>query len=314
MRVIPLGTSSGCPTIERSLSSVALVVDGQTFLLDCGEGTQRQMRGAGLKFSRVQACCISHLHGDHITGLVGLLMSMQLEGRTSPMALFGPPPLAEYLAVNTRLLHTGFDFPVVVTEVSEPAECLRTARCAVQAAPLDHRIPCLGYRLEEAGRPGRFLVERACRLGVPEGPLFSRLQSGQTVELSDGRRVAPEEVLGPPKPGLAVAYCVDTRPCEAAVTLAQKATLLIHDATFDHSMAERALETMHSTAREAALVASRAEAGALMLTHVSPRYTDAAPLLVDAMAVFPRTLLACDLVEIRLPLPSGQPGQLDSAR
>lgn len=295
-----LGTSSGTPTLQRSLPCVAVQRFGELFLFDCGECAQVQYRRAGLPFGKLAAVFISHLHGDHVTGLMGLLMSLQMAERTAPLRLCGPPGLAEYVRCSRRALHTAFSYRLEIVETQKPRVLWETPQYQIRCAPLDHRLFCLGFALEERPRPGRFQLDRARALGVPEGPLFGHLQRGETVTLPDGRAVRPEEVLGPPRPGLKIAYCTDTRPCAAALDLARDADLLIHEGTFAADMAAEARLKGHSTVAQAAEIARRAGARRLAISHISPRYIDPTPLKEQARAIFPDTVVVDDLT--RLPL------------
>jgi ribonuclease Z len=293
-----LGTGSGTPSPERNLASVAVQRQGELFLFDCGEAAQIQYRRAGLGFAPLAAIAISHLHGDHVTGLMGLLMSLQMADRAEPVDLYGPPGLGEYVACNQRALHTGFSYPLNLREDGGPALLRETDAYRLTAAPLDHRLFCLGFRLEEHPRPGRFDLNAARALGVPSGPLFGALQHGEHVTLADGRAIAPEDVLGPARPGAVLAYCTDTRPCDAAVELARGADLLIYEGTFDATMQAEARRKGHSTVADAARVAAAAGVRELVITHVSPRYADVTPLLAQARAVFPHTRIARDLLRV----------------
>jgi ribonuclease Z len=295
-----LGTGSGAPTLERNLACVAVQRLGELFLFDCGEATQIQYRRAALGFAPLSAILISHLHGDHVTGLIGLLMSLQLADRMEPLTIFGPGGLKEYISCNRRALGTGFAYRVDVKEIESPGEVYRSEAYRISCAFLDHRVTCLGFSIAEFPRPGRFQVEAAARLGVPQGPLFGQLQRGQPVALADGREVTPEMVLGPPRPGASIAYCTDTRPCEAAIALAQDADLLIHEGTFEEGMADDAHRKGHSTVTDAARVAKAAAARRLAITHLSPRYRDAGPLRQQARAIFPDTIVARDLLRLEV--------------
>jgi ribonuclease Z len=293
-----LGTGSGVPTLQRSLPCVALQREGELFLFDCGEAAQIGMRRAGIGWARLEGIFISHMHGDHVTGLPGVMMSLQMVGREAPLTLVGPPGLEAWVRCFRRSLQTGFSYQVRIVEAEAAGVVWEATEYQVTCAPLDHRLFCLGFALREHDRPGRFNLERARALGVPEGPLFGRLQRGETVEAPDGqggsRVVRPEEVLGPPRPGLSVAYCTDTRPCANAVELGRGVDLLIHEGTFDATMPEEAAAKGHSTVVEAAEVAARAGARELVITHISPRYMDMPPLKEQARAVFPNTRLARD--------------------
>jgi ribonuclease Z len=293
-----LGTGSGIPTLQRNLACVALQREGELFLLDCGEAAQIGVRRAGLGWGRLAGILISHMHGDHVTGLPGIMMSLQMSGREAPLTLVGPPGLEAWIHCFRRSMHTGFGYEVRVVETEEEAVVWEAPEYQICAAPLEHRLFCLGYALREWPRPGRFNVAAATALGVPMGERFGRLQHGETVEVPDGaggvRLVRPEQVLGPARPGLAVAYCTDTRPCPGAVALAQGADLLIHEGTFDATMAEEAAAKGHSTVVEAAQIALEARARQLVITHISPRYVDTDLLKTQARAVFPGTQFARD--------------------
>jgi ribonuclease Z len=308
MRVIPLGTSSGKPTLRRNVSALAVAREGEWQLFDCGEASQSQIARAGLNPSRLSSVFITHLHGDHFNGIAGLLSTMGLDRRTRGLVLAGPRGMNEYLETLARLKILFVNFPLDVREYGPPSgansngviDVYEAAEYTVTSLPLDHRIFALGYRVEERPRPGRFNLERARELGVPEGPLFGRLQSGHDVQLSDGRVVRPLDVLGPARTGKAVAYCTDTRPCRNAVELARGVDLLIHEATFTDEMTEEARDFGHSTARQAALIAREAGAKRLLITHFSTRYPDPRPLLEEAREVFPDTIMAEDLVEVEV--------------
>ncbi|HIE53050.1 MAG TPA: ribonuclease Z [Armatimonadetes bacterium] len=300
MRVVFLGTSSGTPTLARYLSSVAVVREGEIFLFDCGEGTQIRFRRARLRFSRLERIFISHLHGDHVTGLMGLLMSLQMAERVQPLYLHGPPGLQEYVLTCKRLLHTQFAYQLIVEEAGKAGVLCDTPEYYVECAPLEHRLFTLGFALQEKPRPGVFNVAVAQALGIPEGPLYGRLQRGETIVLEDGRTVRPEQVLGPPRPGKRIAYCPDTRPCENALALARNADLLIHEGTFGAELHAEAVRKTHATVVEAAEIAKTAGAKRLVLTHFSPRYRDLEPLRQQAAAIFPHVTVAEDLMEIEV--------------
>lgn len=299
MKWIVLGTSSGRPTARRNLSGGALVREGEWVLFDCGEGTQYQLLRTDLRLSRMRYVFVTHMHGDHVLGLPGLLGTLNLSRHDRPVGVFGPPGIARYLRDVARATHFRPLFPLTVTEV-EPGVVLETDELTVEARRLDHRVLAFGYALQERDRPGRFRLDDARRLAIPPGPLYGRLQRGETVTLGDGRTIAPEEVVDPPRPGLRCAYCTDTGPSESAVELARGADLLVHEATYLDDMAGEAAERGHSTATDAARVALEAGARHLLITHFSPRYDDSAPLLAEARATFPNTTAARDLLEVEI--------------
>ena len=303
MRVIPLGTSSGKPTLKRNVSALAVAREAEWLLFDCGEGTQMQITRAGLSPSRLSAVFITHLHGDHFNGLPGLLSTMGLDRRTRGLGLTGPQGIREYLDLLERLRVAFLTYPVELRQFNSLAESTvvyETAEYSVSAVALDHRLFALGYRIDERPRAGRFNVEQARKLGVPEGPLWGRLQSGEDVRLVDNSVVRSSDVMGAERPGKSIAYCLDTRPCAMAVQLARNVDLLIHEATYTEEFASEAQQYGHSTAAQAARTARDAGARRLLITHFSTRFPDPTPLLEEARAIFPDTILAEDLMEIEV--------------
>jgi ribonuclease Z len=295
-----LGTGAACPTIERNVSGLAVQREGETLLFDCGEGTQRQMMRYGVGFTFAEVF-FTHFHADHMLGIIGLLRTMGLQDRSAPVTLYGPAGAERIL---TAAMHLGVErnkFPVAVQEV-RAGDCLRRADYDIVVFETEHRADTVGYALAEHQRLGRFHPERARDLGVPEGPLWGELHRGRSVRLDDGRVVAPEDLVGPPRRGRTVVYSGDTRPHLALIEASRGADLLIHEATFGGDEAERAVETGHSTASEAARVAVEAGVRRLVLTHISPRYTrDAPELLAEARAVFPDTQIARDGMVVDVP-------------
>jgi len=296
--IIPLGTASALPTEDRHLSSVALERKGRVLLFDCGEGTQYRLMHADLSRVRVDAVFVTHLHGDHCYGLPGLLSTLALQQRRDPVTLVVPAGGRAMLAAIPGGDPEGLPFPLRITEVDDDlshAVVCETDEFTVEARPLDHRGFAMGFRFEERTRPGRFKPETARALGVPEGPAFGRLQEGTPVAAADGTMVRPEQVKGPPRPGISVAYVTDTRPCDGGRALAADADLLYHDSTFADKHVDRADDTGHSTARQAATVARDAGARRLLLGHLSARYADPTPLGREARSVFPGAEIAEEL-------------------
>ena len=294
-----LGTGAACPTVDRNVAGLAMQREGETILFDCGEGTQRQMMRYGVGFSFAEVF-FTHFHADHMLGITGLLRTLGLQDRAAPVTLYGPRGAQRILGAAMSLGIERNKFPVEVVEI-RAGERLRRDEYDIVVFETEHRNDTVGYVLAEHVRLGRFHPERARELGVPEGPLWGRLHKGEAVTLDDGRTVTPADLVGAPRSGRKVVYSGDTRPCLSVLEAARGADLLIHEATFGGDEAERAIETGHSTASEAARVALDAGVRRLVLTHISPRYTrDAPELLAEARAVFPETAIARDgmLVEV----------------
>lgn len=283
----------------RGLASVAVRLGGEVLLFDCGEGTQRQMMRARVGFKRRMKIFITHLHGDHLLGLPGLLQTMSLLDRREKVEIYGPVGVGAFLAGVSATVRGNLAFPVGVEEVEEGAVC-RGRGYRVVAGWAEHSTPTLAYALIEDDKPGKFHPERAEALGVPKGPLWHRLQHGRRVKLKDGRVVEPSEVVEPKRRGVRVVYSGDTRPCRGVVKLAEGADLLIHEATFDDELTERAEADWHSTASQAAQVAAEAGVRMLVLTHISARYKDPTLLLSQARRVFGEVAVAEDLMAITL--------------
>jgi len=299
LEIIFLGTGSAAPINDRNLSGTAVIRRGEIFLFDCGEGTQMQFRKAGLRPGKLRYILITHLHGDHLFGLPGLLTSLHMAGCHQQIELFGPVGIAEYIRFHQQLCQFTLGYPLAIHEIcaTTPAALWQTEEFHIEWQPLSHRIFTAGFALIEAARPGRFDVERADQLGVPNGPERGRLQRGESIILPNGRRVHPENVLGPPRPGLKLAYCLDTAPCAGAEKLAANADVLIADSTFPQADVEHAHATGHSTSGDAARLARTCGVQKLLLTHFSGRLRqeDLPALVEEARAIFPNSEAATDL-------------------
>lgn len=307
MIVTFLGTSSGAPTTRRNVSGIALqfIQSGKWWLFDCGEGTQHQILRTPLKVSQLEKIFITHLHGDHLYGLIGLLASRSLRGGApSAVTLYGPPGLDRYVDAIMEVSPVYLQYPLAVKTVHE-GKIFEDDELVVECRKVRHRVPAVAYAVQEKDRPGAFLVNRAKEAGVPPGPLFGALKRGEQVRLPDGRVLFGEQFLGPSQPGRKVVYSGDTEPCEAVKELARGADLLIHESTYGYEDKELAARSGHSTAREAAILARSAGVKALCLTHFSPRYeneagTTLADLLAEAREEFPETQLAEDFLRLEL--------------
>ena len=281
------------PSVHRNVSSLAIQREGETLIFDCGEGTQRQMMRYGVGFSFTDIF-FSHFHADHMLGVIGLVRTMGLLDRTLPLTLHGPRGAGRVLGAALGVGIERNKFPVEIVEVAA-GDVVRRKGYDLVTFPTEHRADTIGWALVEHIRKGRFDPDLARDLGVPEGPLWGQIHRGERVRLEDGREVGPEELVGPSRPGRTVVYSGDTRPVPALVEAARGADLLVHEATFIDEEKERAVETGHSTAREAGRVAREAGVRQLVLTHISPRYTrDAPELLSEAQEEFPEVMVARD--------------------
>ena len=270
-------------------------------MVDCGEGTQRQMMRARTGMMRLTHIFLTHLHADHILGIPGLLETMAFQGRVEPLTIAGPIHTSRMLDCFKSVCYFSRDFPVRALEL-EPGEAVEMNGFGVRAFPTQHSVPSLGYCLEEKLRPGRFNREVAVSLGVPPGPLFGKLQRGQSIEI-EGRRIESHQVMGPARPGRKIVYTGDTRPCASVESASQGADLLIHDCALASDMAEWARETKHSTAAEAAEIARRSGVARLVLTHISSRYSeDSSILLKEARSIFEKSTVAEDLMSLEIRL------------
>ncbi|HUC40532.1 MAG TPA: ribonuclease Z [Gemmatimonadales bacterium] len=300
-----LGTSAARPTVERNVSGLAIHREGETLLFECGEGTQRQMMRYGVSFA-LSEIFFTHFHADHFLGVIGLIRTLGLQGRPEPLFLYGPKGAKKVLSTAMQLGVERVPFPVEINEVKAGDTVsgpIKRAGYEICAFPTEHGGgPSLGYLLKEHTRRGRFDVEKARALGIPEGPLWGKLTKGEAVQLANGQTVLPSEIIGEARPGRLVAFTGDTRPCAATVDAAQGADLLIHEATFGEEERDRARDTGHSTAKEAAQVALAAKAKRLVLSHVSARYSISADELVrEAREVFPNAAVAKDGLGVDVP-------------
>ena len=310
MQVTFLGTSSGVPTRARNVSAVALRLPqrAEMWLFDCGEGTQHQFLRSDLRLSQLRRIFITHMHGDHVFGLPGLLASLGLSGNSNEgIDLYGPDPLEGFLHGALRNSSTRIGYPLEVHRSRPAAETgallYEDDELLVRCTPLTHRVPAYAYRVEQKPLAGRFDVAKAKDLGIPPGPIYAQLKRGESVELDDGRVIDGRDLCGPDRDGVSIVYCTDTVFSEAAVNLARGADLLIHESTFAHEEAEMAFQKQHSTSTMAAQTAAEAGVGRLALTHLSPRYAPgnsvtADDLLAEAQAIFPNTVLARDFMQL----------------
>ena len=301
MKVILLGTGGAIPTLRRSLPSVALQREGELFLFDCGEGTQTRIIQASLSPGKLFAVFLSHLHGDHVTGLPGLLMTMMHQSREKPLLIFGPPGIKEFIDLTRKCLNFNPRYFLDIREISE-GRFFSGPGFWMEAVAVDHKPHTLAFSLEEEERPGRFFPEKARKLGVPEGPLFGKLQRGESLTLNNGRLITPSMVMGPPRKGRKFVYITDTRPCLQAIRVARGADLLLHEGMFSKDMEEEAREKGHSTVTQAAKIALEAMVKNLVIIHISSRYYRIDELLREARSIFPKAIIGRDLMEFEIPV------------
>lgn len=301
LRIIFLGTGGSLPTRNRNPSAIMINREGELMLFDCGEGTQQQMMRAKTGMKALTSIFVTHFHADHMLGIPGLIQTMSFLGRTEPLRIYGPHWVGEFVKMLSALGYYKLHFEVEAIELV-PGEIIKRNGYHIQALKTDHSVPSLGYALVEDSRKGRFDREKAIALGVPPGPLFSKLHNGEVIEVN-GLLIRPDEVVGQLRPGRKIVYTGDTRPCESILVASRGADMLIHDGTLASDQVEWAKESKHSTAFEAATLAKEAGVSHLVLTHISSRYTDdVSSLLGEAQAVFENVIIAEDLMEMDISL------------
>lgn len=304
-----LGCGGSMPLPQRSLSSLLLRREGELFLFDCGEGTQVSLRRLNLRWKHINTIFISHTHADHITGLPGILMLSSQVERDIPLYIIGPPRIKEYVESSKDILEMYLNYEIIVQEISDPSVpqvVVDHPEYRVRSFPLKHTRTCVGYAFEEKPRPGIFYPEKALELQIPKGPLWGKLQSGQTISLADGRVIQPGQVMGQAREGRKVSYVTDTLPVVSISREVEHSDLFVCEGMFEHALADTAHAKRHMTAREAAgLALQSCGVKQLGLFHFSPRYTDRELklLLDEAREVFPDTMLLRDRMQIGLPYP-----------
>ncbi|NJD54518.1 MAG: ribonuclease Z [Candidatus Methanoperedens sp.] len=299
-RVTFLGTGGSLPTPDRNPSSVFVNREGDMMLFDCGEGTQQQMMRAktGMKLDSI---FITHFHADHFLGIPGLIQTMSFNGREEPLDIYGPVWTKQFVNLFIQLGFYKLSFVINAHELQD-GDIIDKGEYSIKAVGTDHGIPSLGYVLQEKKRVGRFNREKAIELGIPVGRLFSKLQNGEPVTIN-GKTILPSQVIGESRPGRKMVYSGDTRPCENLEKESAGSDLLIHDSTLGEDLKDWALETKHSTSKEAALVAKNARVKQLVLTHISSRYSEKRDVLLhEAKKVFRNSIIAEELMEIEVQL------------
>ncbi|WP_285130224.1 ribonuclease Z [Leclercia adecarboxylata] len=305
MELLFLGTSAGVPTRTRNVTSILLDLQhptrGGLWMFDCGEGTQHQLLRTTSHPGKLDKIFITHLHGDHLFGLPGLLCSRSMAGNIHPLTIYGPPGIREFVETSLRISGSWTDYPLEIVEISAGVVFSDDAR-TVTAAAMNHPVECYGYRVEEQDKPGALDGAALVAAGVPFGPLFQQLKRGERVTLDDGRVIDGADYLSPPRPGKKLAIFGDTAPCESALALAQGVDLLVHEATLEAAMEEKANSRGHSSTRQAARLACDAQVKRLLVTHVSSRYDaeGCAMLLAECRALFANSQLAEDFATVRV--------------
>jgi len=301
LKVIFLGTGGSVPSPNRGMPSLMVVRKGERMLFDCGEGTQRQMMFARSGFMDISSIFLTHFHADHTLGVPGLIQTMGFQGRVEPLHIYGPKFVSEYCDVLDSLgyLKPGFD---VVAHELKHGDVVERSGYRIEAFRNFHSVPGLGYALREDKRPGRFNKPKALGLGVPEGPLFGRLQRGEDVEVH-GKIIKSSDVVGEARPGRQLVYTGDTTPSHTFLSVLEGVDLWISEATFADEASDKAAETLHSSSGDVARLAAMAGVGRLILTHISSRYSeDITSLLEDAKKHFPNVTVAEDFIEVDMPL------------
>lgn len=300
MKITFLGTAASYPTATRSLPAIAVQRRGELLLFDCGEGTQRQMVLSKIRFSNKMKILITHMHGDHVLGLPGILQSMSLFNRKETVTLYGPSGLYDFVKSIKETVKFSLTFPIKVREIKEGVVC-REEDYTIKARWVEHTIPTLAYALIEKKRLGIFNIEKAKKLNIPRGPLWSKLQHEGKIMLPDGRIINSNQVMGLPRRGRKVVYSGDTRSCEALLEIAKDADVLIHEATFSDNLSDKAYKMYHSTPSQSAKIAKEAHVKSLILTHIGGRYIESSELLSQARNIFSTIDIAKDLMKVEVP-------------
>lgn len=306
MELYFLGTGAGMPSKRRNVTSLVLDLSaerGTVWMFDCGEGTQHQILSSPVKLSKLEKVFITHLHGDHIYGLPGMLSSRSYQGGDTPLTLYGPKGIRAFIETAFRISESYLTYPIEYVEFESNDQLFEDEQFIITTAKLDHRIDSFGFRIVEKEEKGTLLTDKLRELGVTPGPVYGQIKQGGPVTLPNGSVINGEDFVGPSIPGRIVTVLGDTKPCEGSLELAKEATVLIHEATFIHNLQEMADKYNHSTSVEAATIAKQAGAKSLILTHISSRYgeEEAVQLLDEAKEVFPDTYMAHDFWSFDIP-------------
>jgi len=296
MKLIFLGTAGAQPTLERSTTCICLVRDGEILMFDAGEGAQISYLKSNLGWNKKMKIFVTHLHGDHCIGILGFLQTMTLQNRTEPIEIYGPEGIEEFIAANTKIMNFGLSFPVLITPINEGV-IVSEEKYEVRTCEAEHSVPTFSFLLEEKEKPGTFYPEKAISLDIPKGELWHKLQQGEEVVV-DGKSIKPSEVVGPNVPGKKIGISGDTRPTKKLEAFFKNCDYLVFDSTFSDELKEKAIQTLHSTAKEAATFAKNSNVSNLILTHLSARYKVENILLDEAKTVHGSVIAAHDQLKI----------------
>jgi len=298
MKIVYLGTSAAAPTVERSLTCICLVRENEVLMFDAGEGAQIAYLKAGLPWNKKMKIFVTHLHGDHCLGILGLLQTMSLQKRIEGVEIYGPAGIEEFITANIKVLNFGLPFPVFITIVNE-GNIVNEKDYRIRCCEAQHGIPAFSYSFEENEKPGIFYPEKARELGIPEGKSWQELQNGKSIQVGD-KKIESSQVTGEKRPGKKIGISGDTRPTKKLEEFFGNSDYLSFDCTFSYELKDRAIETNHSTAKEAAELAKNANVKNLILTHFSARYNDESLLLDEAKQIHESVIAAKDLLEIEI--------------
>ena len=298
MKLVFLGTSAAQPTENRGLSCICLEKDGEILMFDAGEAAQISYMKSGLGWNKKMKLFVTHLHGDHCVGILGLLQTMSMQNRTETLEIFGPSGIEEFIAANIKVLNFGLSFPVLITIIKQ-GKILENEKFSIHVCNANHSITSFSYLFEEKDKPGRFNLETAKQLGIPEGELWNKLQNGHEIEIN-GKIIMPEQVLGEKRPGKKIGISGDTMPTKELEKFFENCDYLVFDSTFLDEEKQKAQDTCHSTAKQAATLGKNARVKNLILTHFSARYKDEIGHLQEAQKIHDSVITAKDLLEIEI--------------
>ena len=296
MKLVFLGTSAAQPTVERGMTCICLVLDREILMFDAGEGAQIAFQKSKIGWNKKIKIFVTHLHGDHCVGILGLLQTMSLQNRTESVDIYGPTGIEEFIAANLKILNFGLTFPVRITRIKEGL-VFEDSTYSVDVCEAQHSIPAYSYLFTEKDRPGKFFPQKARELGVPEGKLWHDLQGGIEVKVGE-KTIKPSDVMGEKRKGKKIGISGDTRPTQKLEEFFKDCDYMTFDSTYSNTLRDKAKENFHSTAKEAAELAKRARVSNLILTHFSARYEDVEELVNEAKTIHGSVIAAKDLLEI----------------